>query len=93
MTADDIKANHVYEAKRPARSGSIFAEVFNDRQVLWINQSRTEVQYDSPTLRAGRHYPHVSMEKFLKWAGRDVTDEMPPGGDDWRTFTQKPRKL
>lgn len=84
MTEKDITVGRCYQAKRPAPIG-LFNRAFNDRQVLWINESRTEVQYDSPTVNNGRHYPKVSMEKFIKWAFLDVTHLMPDG--DWRQWT------
>lgn len=82
LTADDIKVQHCYEARRMQFVTS--ENLANDRQVLYINQSRTEVQYDSPAVKNGTSYPMVSMEKFLQWAKRDVTDLMPKG--DWRTY-------
>lgn len=84
LTAADIKAGRCYEARRMAFVSA--SNLANDRQVLYINQSRTEVQYDSPTVRDGANYPAVSMEKFVKWARRDVTDLMPKSGS-WRTYT------
>jgi hypothetical protein len=82
LTEKDIQVKRCYEAKR--MSFVTPENLANDRQVLYINQSRTEVQYDSPTLKNGMHYPMVSMEKFVKWARRDVTDLMTKG--EWRTY-------
>lgn len=79
----DIVVGHVYEAKHPKAHGNLFAPLLGDRQVKWISALRTQVQYDSPSVKDGRHYPTVSMEAFLKWAARDVTAEMPPG--EWRS--------
>jgi hypothetical protein len=81
LTAADIKVGRTYEAKRIALVSS--ENLANDRQVLYVNLHMTEVQYDSPTVRGGAAYPVLSMEKFLKWARRDVTNLMPKG--DWRT--------
>jgi hypothetical protein len=83
LTADDINVDHVYSAKRP-RTVGLFERLWNDRQVLWIGQSAGDVfvQYDSPALPNGRHYPKVSMGQFLKWAKADVTDQCP--SDSWR---------
>jgi hypothetical protein len=78
LTADDIKPGRCYEAKKPMTVG--FYRELNDRQVKWVDPLR--VQYDSPTVRDGQGYPIISMEKFLKWAGRDVTELMPDC--DWR---------
>ncbi|MEY2653412.1 MAG: hypothetical protein RLZZ524_439, partial [Pseudomonadota bacterium] len=51
-------------------------------QVLWVDVFRSQVQYDSPTVRNGRRQPKVTMAQFLRWAKEDVTNLMPPG--DWR---------
>lgn len=83
FTAVDIMPRRVYEAKRPA-AASGFPPLYNDRQVQWVSSDRTLVQYDSPTIRDGRRYPTTTMEKFLKWAGQDVTNIMPDG--EWRSW-------
>lgn len=93
LKAVDIFIGHIYEAKRPASTGSFLDPLVNDRQVRWINSTHTELQYDSPTVKVGRHLPKVSMLKFLAWAARDVTDEMPPKAwRGWDTKAHKPKK-
>ena len=67
----------VYEAKRPLNVGGYVS----DREIVWI--SADEVQYDSPSVPNGRRLPRVSHAEFRNWAARDITDEMPEGGD-WR---------
>ena len=79
-TSLELIVDHVYEAKRP-RSVGLFEPLMNDRQIKFIGFDY--VQYDSPTVDLGREYPKVSKEAFLKWAGRDITKEMPPGV--WRS--------
>lgn len=81
LTAADIKVGRVFSAKRPKVVG-LFCGYLNDRQVIWVGSLGTEVQYDSPTVANGRHYPKISMEKFLAWANEDVTSQMP--NSDWR---------
>ena len=83
LTAADLEVGHTYRAKRPAPAGTIFDPLVNDRQIRWIGFET--VQYDSPSVAAGRRYPTVTIEAFLKWAARDVTDELPDNGDwaDW----------
>ncbi len=76
-----LKAGRIYEAKKPALVGS-YAQV-NDRQIVWISPDGSRVQYDSPSVAFGRRRPIVTAAKFLEWAARDVTEEMPP--EDWRT--------
>jgi hypothetical protein len=74
----DIIKGRVYRAKNPANLGGLF----NDRQVLYVGLEF--VQYDGPAVVNGRKYPKVTHEAFAKWAGRDVTDELPPG--EWAKF-------
>ena len=81
LTAADIKVGRCYSAKRPQEYG-LFPRLLGDRQVKWINQATGDVQYDSPSVKSGRRFPTVTMEKFLKWAKADVTDQMPAGA--WR---------
>jgi len=80
LTIADILPGRCFEAKRPSKIG--FERLLNDRQVTWVNSTRTEVQYDSITVKNGRRLPIVSMDTFLKWAKRDVSELMPKG--DWR---------
>jgi hypothetical protein len=70
LRAEDIRVGAVYRAKRPRRT--VGGDVLNDRHVLWVNGDRTRVQYDSPIVPDGRHYPTVNMDAFLKWARREV---------------------
>lgn len=81
FTVDDLKSGHVYEAKHPRKCGGLFDPLWNDRQIRWVDSK--EVCYDSPTVKPGADYPIVPIEKFLKWAGRDITNEMPKG--EWRS--------
>lgn len=79
----NIKIGRAYRAKKPAIANDGFV---NDRQVLWIDRLGTLVQYDSPSVSFGRKHPCVSMEAFIKWADRDVTDELPKG--EWAAYTR-----
>lgn len=72
-----LEAGRVYRAKRPRPCMVGFDRVFNDRMILRLGPSG--VQYDSPTVKDGQHYPIISREQFEAWAGRDVTDETPVG--------------
>lgn len=69
----ELSVGRTYRAKKPGRIGGLI----NDRTIKWIGSE--EVQYDGPAVGFGRHYPKVSIEAFLKWADRDVTDELPAG--------------
>lgn len=79
MIRANIQVDHVYSAKRPKRTKP-FGE-WGDRQVLRIVAGF--VQFDSPTVRDGAHYPTITMQAFLHWAKEDVTDKMPENGE-WR---------
>lgn len=72
-----IEVGRTYRAKKPRVSGGVFSPLVNDRTVLWIGIS--DLQYDGPAVARGRSYPRISIEKFIAWAGRDVTDELPKG--------------
>ena len=73
----EVAVGRIYAAKRPRISEGGF---INDRQVLAFDG--VSVQYDSPSIGMGRHYPRVRLDKFLKWADRDVTADVPP--HQWR---------
>ncbi len=81
MTISDIQVGRVYRSKKPKAIG-IFDPLYDDRQILWIGS--TTLQYESPTVKIGRKYPTVDIDKFLKWGDRDVTDELPKG--EWATY-------
>lgn len=65
LKAEDIRSWHTYYAKRP--KNFIFGN--DDRLVLWVSVDRTQIQYDSNSVRTGRKYPTCTMLAFLKWAG------------------------
>ena len=69
----ELSVGRTYRAKKPGRIGSLI----NDRTIKWIGTE--EVQYDGPAVAFGRHFPKVTIADFLKWAERDVTDELPAG--------------
>ena len=77
MSEIEIKVGRTYRAKRPRAAGLLISPLVNDRTVKWL--SKSHVQYDSPSVPFGRHYPTVTIEKFCAWADRDVTDELPDG--------------
>jgi len=72
MEAKEIIIGHFYRAKKPIKCAD---GGFNDRRVLWISEDHTKVQYDSYSVGIGRNYPTISMEMFLKWAGKEITKE------------------
>ena len=87
LKVEDLNVGHVYSAKRPQTYG--FSRLLGDRQILWIGMIYDNkegfvqgVQYDSPSVKDGRHYPKTSITKFLKWADADITEIMPKG--EWR---------
>lgn len=66
-----LKVGRVYRGRHVRNCGGLV----NDRLIKWMNGD--SVQYDSPSVPLGRDYPIVRREKFLAWAVRDVTDELP----------------
>lgn len=81
MEVNQLKVGHTYSAKRLKPYGMFFT-VYNDMMIIWMND--THVQYDSPTIIFGKHYPIVTIDKFLSLTKEDVTDIMPKG--DWREY-------
>ena len=80
----DLKVGRCYRAKKPRPAGQ-FTSYANDRQIIRIGFD--SVQYDGPSIHAGRKYPSVSKADFIAWASHDVTDELPPG--EWQTWPIK----
>ena len=70
LTQADLKAGHWYKAKRVREY--LFRGP-NDRYIMRLSPGN--VQFDGPEVKDGRHYPTVSIEKFLKWADRELTPE------------------
>ena len=81
MTISDLRVGRTYRAKNP-KSVGIFFPLFDDRQIVWIGS--TNLQYDSPGVKIGRKLPFIEIDKFLKWADRDVTEELPRG--EWESY-------
>lgn len=70
LTDTDIQVGKTYRGKNPAKAG--FYQELNDRTVIHISSYRTTVQYNSSAVADGKHYPRVSMLKFLTWASHEV---------------------
>jgi hypothetical protein len=81
MKAEDIKQGQFYRAKKPVK---VSDGGYNDRAILWVSTDFSKIQYDSPTIGQGRHYPTIPMEKFLSWAGKEITK------DEYLCFSQEP---
>lgn len=91
LTAEDIMPGQCYRAKTPRRTPDGYV---NDRVVTWVAMNRTQVQYDGPAVKFGRHYPIIPMETFLKWADKDVTETLPEGEwMRWPTYQQKENEI
>lgn len=81
----------VYRAKRPRRVARFLQpDLYNDRQILWISPNGERIQYDSPTIRFGRHYPTCHREQFLQWAGSDMTSTYKEWGLQWAEWPRRP---
>ncbi|WP_176331584.1 hypothetical protein [Burkholderia vietnamiensis] len=70
----------VWRAKRPSNSQGLV----NDRLILRISPIMGTIQYDSPSVGFGRRYPSVTIDTFEKWAGREVSAELPK--DEWQPW-------
>lgn len=75
MKIEDLKVGRVYRAKRPRVVHTLGGSYINDRQILSISPFEENIQYDSPKVGFGSKYPVISVEKFLKWAAKDITDD------------------
>ena len=75
MSTLEVKVGRTYRGKRPGNAGGLV----NDRTVIWQSAFDGTVQYDGPGVRIGAYRPKVKLADFLKWAERDVTDELPEG--------------
>lgn len=73
--AQHLAINQVWRAKSPRNCGGLV----NDRQILHVSHITGQVQYDGPAVAFGRHYPKCTIQAFLRWADREVTDELPNG--------------
>lgn len=85
MSELELKRGSIYRAKRPLRVTDFFKDFVNDRQIMYVGADM--VQYDSPSVPRGRHYPTVTKEAFLKWAGRELTAEETQG-DEWDVWKE-----
>lgn len=72
----ELKVGRTYRGKKPGPVRDGIGALVNDRTVTFLTIER--VQYDGPAVAHGRRYPTVEIRDFLKWAERDVTDELPP---------------
>lgn len=84
MKIEDLKVGRVYRAKRPRVVHTLGGSYINDRQILSISPFEDTIQYDSPKVGFGSKYPVISVEKFLKWAAKDITDDLPPA--EWEEY-------
>lgn len=73
----ELRTGRTYRGKKPRPVTRGFDRLVNDRTVIWIGAY--ELQYDGPSVGNGARYPRASIDEFLAWADRDVTDELPAG--------------
>ena len=66
-----LTVGKTYRGKRRRPVG---LDRWDDRVVLWISSDGKRVQYDSASVGLGRHYPTVTVERFLAWAKEEVPD-------------------
>jgi len=69
-----LQIGHSYRAKEPKERRGFY----NDRVILYISSDGNKIQYSSNlSTRWGCRHPVISREKFLQWAGSDITDQLP----------------
>lgn len=73
----EITKGHTYRAKLPRNTKGFF----NDRRVVLISHTLhyTYVTYESPACRTAASRQTVLLERFERWAGKDVTNKLPYG--------------
>lgn len=74
LKLEDLKVGQWYRAKNPREVGMLFNRELNDRKILYISFFG-EIQYDGPAVKQGAKYPKITVEKFLKWVGHELTTE------------------
>ena len=67
LTTLPLKVGTTYRGKKPRKS---IMGNYDDRTIIWIGPDM--VQYDSIAVGFGRHFPSVSIERFIKWADSEV---------------------
>ena len=72
MSELKLEVGKYYRAKKPKKCTD---GGYNDRRIIWISMDWRAIQYDSPTVGNGRHYPTIPIEKFQLWAGKEITKE------------------
>lgn len=87
MDASELLVGKTYRAKKPRPAAGYCAPLYNDREILWIDHDRGILQYDGPAIKFKARIPKVTIEKFLDWAGEDVTEKLKPG--EWQEWGQK----
>lgn len=90
MEISELKVGRSYRAKRPRAVHTLSGSFINDRQILYISLWDEIIQYDSPSVKFGSSYRNISIEAFLNWADKDVTDELPKG--EWERYSSLKRK-
>jgi len=71
----------------PSRSASSYLDQLEYEKETGKNHKNIEtvwdymVQYDSPSVKYGKHLPMIPASKFIKWAAKNVTDILPENGD------------
>lgn len=63
---------HIYRGKTPKRVTRFGPDEIDDKQILHVGPFT--VQYDSSTVRMGKHYPKMDRYAFYNWVGSDVTE-------------------
>ncbi len=71
LKAADIVVGGRYRGLHPIKVNQYHRTMWDDREVVWVGPSTVEYQYPAQSLARNT----VSMDNFLKWAGRMLGPE------------------
>ena len=69
----DLNVGVWYRAKKPKVITVGFSSEPNDRQIIWMGNGF--VQYDGPSVKNGKKFPKITVDKFMKWAASELTPQ------------------
>lgn len=78
LTEADLIEGHTYEAKK-RKGATLEPRLYNDRYITHVFHDKNEVWYLGAGWTGGTHEKSLTFEQFLRFAGKDVTDELNKG--------------
>lgn len=77
---EDYGESYLVWATTPGKAKALLASE-HDREFTEMRVSRVPW---ADKFGFGLKYPVISVEKFLKWAAKDITDDLPPA--EWEEY-------